>query len=159
MSMAGQASVTEGALLLIVAIGGERVVLHAAEVRSVVTIEALVPVPCAPAHVAGLTALRSRVLTAIDCRRALDLADRVVPPAETGTPAVVVEHEGHGYALVVDAVEDVVHAMSAPLPVGVPLQPGWQRVSPGMVETAQGPLLLVETTALIAGPATSRAAA
>ena len=149
---------TEGALLLIVAIGGERVVLRAAEVRSVVEIEALVPVPGAPLHVAGLTALRSRVLTAIDCCRSLELADRAVS-SSSATPAVVVEHEGHGYALVVDAVEDVVQGLSAPLPVGVPLRPGWQRVSPGMVETAQGPLLLVEATALIAGPAASRAAA
>lgn len=146
-----------GELLLIVAIAGQRVVLRAAEVRSVIEIEALTPVPRAAAHVAGLAALRSRVLTAIDCRRALELPAADDPGG--GTPAAVVEHEGHGYALLVDAVEDVTEALSAPLPVRARLAAGWRRVSPGMVETAQGPLLLVEVGALVAGPATSRAAA
>jgi purine-binding chemotaxis protein CheW len=29
---------------------------------------------------------------------------------------------------------------------------GWERVSLGMVETEEGPLLLVDITALVAGP-------
>ena len=47
-------------LLLIVSIAGSRVALPAAAVESVVELEALIPVPRAPAHIAGLSALRSR---------------------------------------------------------------------------------------------------
>lgn len=144
-------------LLLIVTLAGERVALRAAEVESVIEIEALTPVPLAPVHVAGLTALRSRVLTAIDCCRALELAAAACPTGRI--PAVVVQHEGHPYALLVDAVEDVVTALSASQPLRTRLAPGWARVSPGMVETAGGPLLLVDPAAIIAGPATSRVAA
>ena len=40
-------------LLLIVSIAGSRVALPAAAVESVVELEALIPVPRAPAHIAG----------------------------------------------------------------------------------------------------------
>ena len=50
-------------LLLIVSIAGSRVALPASAVESVVELDALIAVPRAPDHVAGLSALRSRVLT------------------------------------------------------------------------------------------------
>ena len=53
-------------LLLIVTIAGERVALPASAVESVVELDALISVPRAAPHVAGLSALRSRVLTVID---------------------------------------------------------------------------------------------
>jgi purine-binding chemotaxis protein CheW len=36
------------------------------------------------------------------------------------------------------------------------MEGGWERVSKGMVETDEGPLLLVDVAALIAGPAADR---
>ena len=53
-------------LLLVVTIAGERVALPAASVESVVELDTLIAVPRAAPHVAGLSALRSRVLTVID---------------------------------------------------------------------------------------------
>ena len=41
--------------------------------KVVVELDALIPVPRAAPHVAGLSALRSRVLTVIDCQRSLEL--------------------------------------------------------------------------------------
>ena len=38
-----------------------------------VELDTLIPVPRAAPHVAGLSALRSRVLTVIDCQRSLEL--------------------------------------------------------------------------------------
>ena len=71
----------------------------------------------------------------------------------------VVELDGHNYALTVDAVEDVVEALSEPAAIRAAMGDGWERVSLGMVETEEGPLLLVDVAALIAGPgAESRAA-
>src|SRR3712207_9580094 len=60
-------------LLLVARIGGERVALAASAVESVVELDTLIFVPRAAAHVAGLSALRSRVLTVIDCMRSLEL--------------------------------------------------------------------------------------
>ena len=136
-------------LLLIVTIAGQRVALPAAAVESVLELDALIPVPRAAPHVAGLSALRSRVLTVIDCKRSLELGES--DRSDGIREAAVVELDGHHYALIVDVVEDVVEAASDPSPVRAAMGPGWERVSVGMVETEAGPLLLVDIDALISG--------
>jgi purine-binding chemotaxis protein CheW len=65
--------------------------------------------------------------------------------------AAVVELDGHHYALIVDLVEDVVEALSEPTPIRAAMGEGWERVCEGMVETENGPLLLVDVAALIGG--------
>jgi purine-binding chemotaxis protein CheW len=144
-------------LLLIVTVAGSRVALPAAAVESVVELDTLIPVPRAPAHVAGLSALRSRVLTVIDCRRSLELG--TTESIDGIREAAVVEIESHHYALIVDVVEDVVEALSDPSAVRAAMGAGWERVSKGMVETEEGPLLLVDIEKLIAGPAAEARAA
>jgi len=136
-------------LLLVVFIAGERVALPAAAVESVVELDTLIPVPRAAPHVAGLSALRSRVLTVIDCVRSLELGSADAVPAIL--EAAVVELDGHHYALIVDLVEDVVEAQSEPTPIRAAMGAGWERASVGMVETEMGPLLLVDVAALVAG--------
>ena len=142
-------------LLLVVFIAGERVALPAAAVESVVELESLIPVPRAAPHVAGLSALRSRVLTVIDCVRSLELGSTTRSQgsreAEGIQEAAVVELDGHHYALIVDLVEDVVESQSEPMPVRAAMGAGWERATVGMVETETGPLLLVDVAALIAG--------
>jgi purine-binding chemotaxis protein CheW len=140
-------------LLLIVRLAGERVALPAADVEAVVEIEGLTPVPRAAAHVAGLAALRSRVLTVIDCVASLE-------PGRSGADgrdAVVVVTDGHPYALLVDAVEDVVEASGDVRPPRTALGGGWSRVAKGTVDAEGDLLLLVDLHALIAGPAAQAA--
>jgi purine-binding chemotaxis protein CheW len=136
-------------LLLVVTIADERVALPAAAVESVVELDTLIPVPRAAPHVAGLSALRSRVLTVIDCRRSLELS--ATDSSDHVREAAVVELDGHHYALIVDAVEDVVAATSEPSPIRAAMGAGWERVSLGMVETECGPLLVVDVPGLISG--------
>jgi purine-binding chemotaxis protein CheW len=136
-------------LLLIVRLGGERIALPAAEVESVVEIEALTPVPGVARHVAGLAALRSRVLTVIDCLASLDPARRL---SEGQTEAVMTVVDGHPYALMVETVEDVVEASGERQPAGS-LAGGWARIGRATVEAEGDLLLLVDVEALIAGPA------
>lgn len=137
-------------LLLVAALGGRSVALRAAEIQSVIELDALSAVPGAPPHIAGLSALRSRVLTVIDARRALDL------PASEGaaTPrhAAVVEVEGHLYALRVDGIDDVVQALSDCAPLRVRLDHGWERAALGMIETEGGPLVLLDVARIVEGP-------
>jgi len=144
-------------LLLIVSIGGSRVAFPSAAVESVVELDTLIPVPRAAPHVAGLSALRSRVLTVIDTVRSLDLGESDC--SDGIREAAVVELDGHHYALIVDSVEDVVEAMSDPSPIRAAMGEGWERVALGMVETDEGPLLLVNVAALIAGPSSEARAA
>ena len=144
-------------LLLIVTIARSRVAFPAARVESVVELDALSPVPRAAPHVAGLSALRSRVLTVIDCMRSLELGE--TDCSDGIREAAVVELDGHHYALIVDMVEDVIEALSDPAPVRAAMGPGWERASKGMVETEEGPLLLLDIDALVGGPATEARAA
>lgn len=144
-------------LLLVVRIAGQRIALPAARIESVVELDTLIPVPRAANHVAGLSALRSRVLTVICCRRSLGLE---VPDVLHGVlEAAVTEVDGHHYALIVDGVEDVLEATSAPTPVRAAMGGGWERVSSGMVETEEGALLLLDVESLVAGPEATRQAA
>jgi purine-binding chemotaxis protein CheW len=136
-------------LLLIVRLAGRRVAFPAVEVEGVVELEGLVPAPRAAAHVVGLSALRSRVLTVIDAVAAMGFA----PASErAATDAIVVPSDGHNYALLVDSVEDVVEASAAPVPLAAPPGAGWERVAAAMVEAGGDLLLLIDPHRLIAGP-------
>lgn len=141
-------------LLLIVRLAGRRVALPATHVEAVVELEGLTPAPGAPTHVAGLSALRSRVLTVIDAFAALGLgrSDR------EGREAVVIPCEGHNYALLVDEVEDVVEADGALAPINAPVGPGWDQVAMGMIEAGNDLLLLIDPHLLITTPPAKAAA-
>ena len=135
-------------LYLIVDIDGERVAVAAEEVESVVELEALTPVPGAAPHILGLSALRSRVLTVVDCRIALGL-----PRSDTERrEALVVTISGHPYALLVDRVEDVVDSDGDPMPATAAPAGGWARVGRGMVEVNGEVFLLADPAAFIEGP-------
>lgn len=135
-------------LLLIVRLAGERVAFPAADVEAVVELDMVVEAPGTPPHVAGLAALRSRVLTVIDCPASLRLPAGEVPHRD----AVVAVVDGHPYALLVDGVEDVIEADGEPVPLPVQTAMVWRRVAKAMVAAEGELLLLVDVGALIAGP-------
>lgn len=142
-------------LYLLATIAGERVAFDAAAVDSVVEAEAVTPVPRVATHVAGLSALRSRVLTIIDCLAALGLPAR---PDERAGELIVVTVDGHLYGLAVDRVDDAV-PLAPPSPVaGAALAPGWARAARGLVEHDGQVLLVIDPAALVAGPAAAIAA-
>ena len=141
-------------LLLIARLGGRRVAIPAGQVEAVVEVEAIVPAPRSAPHVAGLSALRSRVLTVIDARAALGFGRSALGgPKE----AIVVPCDGHAYAVLVDQVEDVVEAAGGPAPAGAPLGPGWEQAAIGIVEAEGDLLLLIDPSRLIAGAAAQAA--
>ena len=142
-------------LLLIVRLAGRRIALPASDVEAVVELDGITPAPRAAAHVAGLSSLRSRVLTVIDGFAALGLG-REAPVDRCD--AIVIPYEGHPYALLVEAVEDVVEPSSLPSPIRAPVGAGWDRVASAMVEAGGDLLLLVDPHRLIAGPAAQAAA-
>ncbi|MFL0672717.1 MAG: chemotaxis protein CheW [Erythrobacter sp.] len=136
-------------LVLIVQIAGRRCAISAADVKSVIDLGTIAPVPRAPAFIAGLTTLRSQALTVIDCRLALGLGGEVWP---TDARAAVIAVEGHSYALMVDAIEDIASALSEPGQIPGGFGAHWESVAHGMIETGIGPALLLDLVPLIAGP-------
>ena len=143
-------------MLLVVVLAGRRAVLPAIEVNSVIEVAEVTPVPRAALHVAGLAALRSRPLTLIDCAASLGAARERSDPQRCR--AVVVEHQGHLYGLLVETADDIVAARGEVGPLGADPGPGWSRVASGRIETEAGALPFLDIGALIAGPEESLAA-
>ncbi len=140
-------------LLVILQIAGRRCALSALEVKSVIEVGAVTPVPRAPAWIAGITALRSQALTVIDCRRAIGLGAECRREGwSTDHRAAVVSEGGHSYALLVDGIEDITTAAGEPGQVPGGFGAEWSRVARGMIETMAGPALLLDLAALLAGP-------
>lgn len=136
-------------LFLIVSIAGQRIALPADHVKSVVEIDSITPVPLVAAHVAGLFALRSRVLTIIDSSAALGLGPTARAEA---MQAVIVACDNHHYGLLVEHVEDVIDSAASVQPVRAVLAEGWSRATRGMIEHGGEALLLIDPAMLISGP-------
>lgn len=143
-------------LLVLAKIGGRNCAFAADDVQSVVDIGAITPIPRSPDYVIGLSALRSQTLTVLDCRKAIGLsADQKMTDAR----AAVVRVDGHTYALLVDAIDDVATVRGEPGEIPGGFSEKWNRVARGMAETDRGPVLLVDIAALITGPAQDEVAA
>lgn len=136
-------------LFLIARIAGRTVAINSDQVDSVVDIAEIVPVPRGCAEVRGLAALRSRVVTVIDTCAALGL-----PPSESPTlRAVITRADGHHYAILVDALEDVAPFALAPLSGGIAIKGGWRDAACGVVDFDGDAVLAIDLRALIPGGA------
>ncbi len=132
-------------LFLIAQIAGRTVAIESDQVESVVDIGAIIPVPRADRHVRGLAALRSRVVTVLDTRAALGLE----AGTSEATRAVITIVDGHHYAVLVDALDDVAAFDLAPLAAGIVLDKGWLTVGRGVIERDGEPILAIGLAALI----------
>lgn len=129
-------------------IGAQRVAFDATRVEAAVDIAAVVPVPMAAAHIVGLAAIRSQVITVIDC----NVVAGGNPTAPTGR-AIVTSVDGHRYALRVDRVDDVVTALSRAAGQNVALGAFWGAISDGVIELADGFAVALDPVRLVAaGP-------
>jgi len=133
-------------LYLIAQVAGRAVAIDSDQVESVVDIGEVTQVPLASKHVRGLAALRSRVVTVVDTHSALGLDS-----ASQARRAVITHVEGHHYALLVDALDDVAPFDLLPLAGGVALDTAWQRAGRGIVERDGEPILAIDLAALVPG--------
>ncbi len=142
-------------LYLLVEANEVRFAIPAESVVSVVRPDEIVPVPLTADHVAGLTALRSKVITVIDTMASIDggMAD-----VESGQSLVVVDVEGQLYGLAVDQVSDVCDYPVAIRKLGAAFDPGWSRVAVGLIEVGDATLAVVDPAAIVAGEAIDEAA-
>lgn len=134
-------------LFLIAEIAGRPVAIASDQVESVVDIGDIVPVPRADAWVRGLAALRSKVVTVIDTRAVLGLAG----DGNGQSRAVITVIDGHHYAILVDALEDVTPCALQPLSGGIVLDAGWRPLGQGIVELAGEPVLAIDLRAMVPG--------
>ena len=132
-------------LFLIARIAGRWVAIDSGQVESVVDLGQIVAVPGATRAVRGLAALRSRVVTVIDTGTALGVDPT---PLDAGR-AVITWIDGHHYAVLVEALEDVREFVRQPLSRGLVLGRGWTMVGTGLIERDGEPLLIVDLAALV----------
>lgn len=130
--------------LLLARVGDQRIAFDARTVDAVVDIDTVVPVPMAPSSVRGLTAIRSRVVTVVDCGRAVG----TTALADDGR-AVTLSIDGHGYAIRVDAVDDVVPCPGQSASAFAPMQGGWAEVASGAVDLGDGFAIMIDARRLV----------
>lgn len=131
-------------LYLIAQIAGRAVAIDSDQVESVVDIGEVTAVPRASEHVRGLAALRSRVVTVVDTQSALG-----IPGGSQAKRAVITHVEGHHYALLVDALDDVAPFDLLPLASGVALDAAWRNAGRGIVERDGEPILAIDLASLV----------
>jgi purine-binding chemotaxis protein CheW len=131
-------------LYLIAQLAGRPVAIDSNQVESVVDIGEVTAVPRSCAHVRGLAALRSRVVTVVDTQSALGMA-----PSAQAKRAVITRVDGHHYAMLVDALDDVAPFDLLPMAAGVALDSVWENAGRGIVERDGEPILAIDLASLV----------
>ncbi|MGP1353146.1 MAG: chemotaxis protein CheW [Parasphingopyxis sp.] len=133
-------------LYLVAEIGETQFAIPADAVQSVVTASDIIAVPRAAPTVAGIAALRSKVITVIDTRAAIEGGNA---QAVDGQSLIVAEVGGYLYGLAVDEIHDVREHTGTPQKLGAAFEPGWQRVSTGVIDLDGAAIAVVDPAALI----------
>lgn len=127
-------------LYLFATLADTRIAVEAREVEAVVRLADIAPVPGMGAHIAGLSALRSRVLTIVDV--AALILNRPMPVERRGL-AIISDISGHSYGLMVDTVSDICIVENGMLPLRGRIDPAWSPYARGIVEYEGDPCLLI----------------
>ncbi|CAN5357779.1 chemotaxis protein CheW [soil metagenome] len=122
------------------------VAVRSDEIEAVVKVTEISPVPGMPVHIAGLSALRSRVLTMVDIGA---LINGCPTPPEKRSLAIIADISGHSYGLMVDAVSDICTIPHGEIPLRGQLNAAWLPYAQAIVENENKPYLLVSLAGFI----------
>lgn len=142
-------------LYLFATLAGTRVAIATDEIEAVVKLTEIAPVPGMPSHVAGLSALRSRVLTIIDIAA---LIHGHATPTDQRRLAIIANISGHSYGLMVDGVSDIDAVDGGPQPLRGQIAPEWRPYARGLVDSDAGACLLVTLSSFVEAGAWPQAA-
>jgi purine-binding chemotaxis protein CheW len=134
-------------LFLIAEIAGTSIAICSDVIESVVTIGDVVDVPRSDPVIAGLFALRSRVLTLIDCQYRVTGQRKTV---EHKGLAVVASIGGHNFGLMVDRVRDVVSVADDAVVQAAKLDRKWRDLVSELVEIDSKLHMVVDPERLVA---------
>lgn len=135
-------------LYLFAILAGTRIAVRTDEIEAVVKLAEVSPVPGMGAHIAGLSALRSRVLTVIDVAA---LIHKRATPTDLRSLAIIANISGHSYGMMVDAVSDICAVPEGELPLRGQIDAAWAPYAQGLVESQDGPCLLVSLAGFVDG--------
>lgn len=136
-----------------VMIGDQILGLPIGRVHDVFITNRITAVPCAPPEIVGLINLRGRVVTAICLRKCLDQPPRPNPAPATGPRdyvAVGIDVGGEAYALIVDAVGEVMHLSQASFEaVPANLDRRWSVLATGVHRLKERLLVVLDVDAVL----------
>jgi purine-binding chemotaxis protein CheW len=135
-------------LYLIAHVNGSCIAIESDLIESIVHVPDVVPVPTCDRSVAGLFALRSRVLTLIDTQF---LITGVPQQAKKGALAVIVDIAGHQYGLLVDKVEDVIPVAGEQFENNIRPSHEWERLVSRTASVNDRLVMILDTSALVGG--------
>jgi purine-binding chemotaxis protein CheW len=135
-------------LYLIAEIAGSKVAIASARIESVVQIGDIIPVPKSHPSVAGLVALRSRVLTLIDCQYAITGKSQF---GQKGALAVISEIDGHFYGLMLDSVADVIAIGPNDFVDDIKLSGDWDGFALRVARVGPDLVMIIDPAVLIGG--------
>jgi purine-binding chemotaxis protein CheW len=140
--------------VLCVTLGGQSFGVPIAAIQDVLRGLDLAPVPTAPPHIAGICNLRGRIVTAVCLHRRMYGTPRAGPPRAMN---VVVDSGGELYALVVDAVGDVLTLAPGEVePPPLTLAPAWAALCTGVYKGGDGLMVVLDPERVIHAGHTER---
>jgi purine-binding chemotaxis protein CheW len=135
-------------LYLIAHVNGACVGIESDKIESIVHVQDVIAVPSCDPSVAGLFALRSRVLTLIDTQYLVTQSKQV---AAKGALAVVVDVGGHHYGLLVDWVEDVVPIEEDQIEANIHPAKSWAKLVTRTASIDGRLVMILDPTSLVNG--------
>jgi len=139
---------TESLDYVTVTIGEQLLGLPIGRVQDVFNTSRITPVPLAPPEIIGLLNLRGRVVTALCLRKRLGREPLL--GAATELVAVGIDHGGEAYALIVDAVGEVIRLDHSTLePVPVHLDRAWASLAAGVHRLEDRLLVVLDIDAVL----------
>ncbi len=132
---------------LSITIGNQMFGIPVMQVQDVLRQQNVTRVPLSPPEVAGALNLRGRIVTAINVRCRLGMEDL---PAGSKTMAVVVEHEGELYSLIIDRVGDVLSLPNRSFESVPPTLDGvWREIATGIYRLDSQLLVIADISRLL----------
>lgn len=128
-------------------IDGELLGVPVGLVQEVLTAQQIAQTPLARPEVAGLLNLRGQIVTAVNLRRRLGLADR---PKDVPSMNVVVRLHGESFSLLVDDVGDVITVESTRLePPPRTLEARWRSQVHGVIRLEHRLMVILDLGAVL----------
>jgi purine-binding chemotaxis protein CheW len=135
-------------LFLLAEIDGTSVAIASEAVESVIHVQDFIRVPRSDPLVAGIFALRSRVLTLIDTQYAVTGKSKPVPE---NALAVIAEIDGFHFGLIVGAVTDVISIEASQYEHAITPGPNWRNCAKSLVNIDGRIVVVLCPRKLIAG--------
>lgn len=128
-------------------LGAQRFGISVMAVQDVIRKQRITPVPLAPPIIAGALNLRGRIVTAIDMRKRLGLDSY---PEPDGIMKIVVEYQHELYALMVDAVGDVLTlSLGSIEKPPANLDETWRQIAAGVHKLDKELLIILDIASVI----------